>query len=632
MAGDLVIGGQLGSYLLESVIGRGGMSVVYRAVHSRLGTPVALKVLAPELSTNDAFRERFLREAKMAAGIDHPNVIPIYDTGLHDDSLYIVMRYVSGGDLKALLVTSGPLAPDRAVALLTPIARALDAAHARGLVHRDVKPANILLQRSAAGEVEHVYLSDFGVMKHTASVSGLTGTGALVGTIDYMAPEQIEGKDVSSQTDVYALGCLFYQSITGHVPFQRESEAAALWAHMHEAVEPASNVKRDVPPAVDAVISRALAKDPADRFASCEEFIRACGRALEAGAPQPAAFDDALAGATVAEPTPPPVRVPVSTPPVSDPGLTRPDREPAPAASAPAPVPPAPTPQPVAQPVMQSPAPTPTRAGARGRLAGRRLPALIAAGVVAGGAAAAVVLGSGGSSDSGKAKSTASAADRFPATLAPVPTNNVKGSGSATVQLKGNSATVTVNTVGLLNAQHAMHIHAGGLRKCPPSSAAQQHGGHLAISTTDGIKFYGHALTALTTAGDTSKASILAFARFPNVGKIVYKRTFVVPAATAAAIRESKAVVIIHGIDYNNNGIYDGVLDKSDLNPRLQGEVTAPGLCGQLLPAKTQQAAAGTRVFTASIGPDASDPSTLVCHLPLGRDLQLASAARPAGA
>jgi len=193
MSENPVIGGQLGNYLIESAIGRGGMSTVYRAAHNRLGTPVAVKVLSPELSEDDAFRERFLREAKMAAGIDHPNVIPIHDTGLSGDSLYIVMKFVAGGDLKTLLVTSGRLSLDETLAILGPVARALDAAHAHGLVHRDVKPANILLQKSAGGEIEHVYLSDFGVMKHTSSISGLTKTGAIVGTIDYMAPEQIEG-------------------------------------------------------------------------------------------------------------------------------------------------------------------------------------------------------------------------------------------------------------------------------------------------------------------------------------------------------------------------------------------------------------------------------------------------------
>src|SRR5215213_3561543 len=166
MPDNPVIGGQLGNYLIESTIGRGGMSTVYRAVHTRLGTPVAVKVLSPELSEDDAFRERFLREAKMAAGIDHSNVIPIHDTGLSGESLYIVMRYVAGGDLRTLLATSGPLDLDETIAILRPVARALDTAHSHGLVHRDVKPANILLQKSAGGDVEHVYLSDFGVMKH----------------------------------------------------------------------------------------------------------------------------------------------------------------------------------------------------------------------------------------------------------------------------------------------------------------------------------------------------------------------------------------------------------------------------------------------------------------------------------
>ena len=174
MSDHLVVGGQLGNYLIDSVIGRGGMSVVYRATHARLGMSVALKVLAPELSSDDAFRERFLREAQMAATVDHPNVIPIHDMGVHEDSLYIVMRYVAGGDLKDLLKTSGPLEPERALALLMPVALALDAAHAHGLVHRDVKPANILIQRSAAGDVEHVYLTDFGIAKSASAIGRLT--------------------------------------------------------------------------------------------------------------------------------------------------------------------------------------------------------------------------------------------------------------------------------------------------------------------------------------------------------------------------------------------------------------------------------------------------------------------------
>src|SRR4051812_23624312 len=301
MSGNLVIGGQLGNYLIESVIGRGGMSVVYRAVHQRLGTPVALKVLAPELSSDDAFRERFLREAKMAAGIDHPNVIPIYDTGLHEDSLYIVMRYVAGGDLKTLLMSSGTLTPERAVAVLTPVARALDAAHASGLVHRDVKPGNILLQGSATGGVEHVYLSDFGVTKSsTAAGGGLTRTGALVGTIDYMAPEQIEGQPVTAQTDIYALASVFYQCITGRLPYVRDTEAAVLWAHVREDFEPVRTIRPELPAALDGAIAKGLAKDPTGRFATCEQFIRACSAAPGVGESSPEDLA-ALAGATMAE-------------------------------------------------------------------------------------------------------------------------------------------------------------------------------------------------------------------------------------------------------------------------------------------------------------------------------------------
>jgi hypothetical protein len=584
MSGDLVVGGQLGSYLIESVIGRGGMSVVYRATHARLGTPVALKALAPELSSDDAFRERFLREAKMAAGIDHPNVIPIYDTGLHEDSLYIIMRFVAGGDLKTLLATEAPLSPERAIALLTPVARALDAAHARGLVHRDVKPANILLQRSPAGEVEHIYLSDFGVMKHTSSVSGLTKTGALVGTIDYMAPEQIEGGEVTAQTDVYALGCLFYQAITGAAPHQRDSEAATLWAHMRENVEPASRIRPELPTAIDGVIERALAKVPAARFETCEEFIRACSAAaavpVEPRPPAPAE-PGGYAGTTVAESAP-------GTRTVGRPGdVTAPHREPAVAASAPAP-------------------PRPSRFGGLQRPGGRWLAAGLIV-LVAGGIAAAIALTSGGSD------SKSSASKSFPATLGGVPTNHVAGTGDAVVKLDGNSAAITVDTNGLLGgAPHAMHIHAGGQGRCPSAQAAHVHNGRLSISTVDGEPFYGPPVTAMTTQGDTSKKSILAFPRYPNVGDIRYTRTIPLSTSIAADIRNRKACIIVHGIDYNDNGIYDSVLDRSELDRHLPGESTAPALCGRLVPAKSTNADAGGAAYTASLRIMPEDASTPV--------------------
>lgn len=571
MSGSLVIGGQLGNYMIESVVGRGGMSVVYRAVHARLGTPVALKVLAPELSSDDAFRERFLREAKMAAGIDHPNVIPIYDTGLHEESLYIVMRYVGGGDLKTLLANSGSLEPEQAVAVLTPVARALDAAHAQGLVHRDVKPANVLLQRSPSGDIDHVYLSDFGITKHVSSVSGLTKTGALVGTLDYVAPEQIEGRDVTAQTDVYALGCLFYQCITGRVPHHRESEAAVLWAHMREEVEPASKVRPGLPSTLDGPISRALAKVPAARFETCEEFVRAVSDAARAGEGRLSdlAGLGAAAGADPSEP------VFVGA---------------APTAGA-APLPPrAPTGQ-----LWE-------RGRARGWLAGHWWVAGLFV-LALGGVAAAIALISGGSSSK-----SSEDANSFPATLFGVPTNHVSGSGDAVVKLRGNTATVTVNTSGLLDsAPHAMHIHAGGTGRCPPADAAHRHNGRLSISTVDGEPFYGPPVTALTTKGDVSTKSILAFPRYPHDGNIRFMRRITLPAQVASAIRRRKASVIVHGIDYNGNGLYDSVLDRSELDRHLPGEATAPGICGPLLVAQGQKASAGgTQTYTATLSVQAT--------------------------
>jgi hypothetical protein len=612
MSENPVIGSQLGNYMIESAIGRGGMSTVYRAVHNRLGTPVAVKVLSPELSEDDAFRERFLREAKMAAGIDHPNVIPIHDTGLSGDSLYIVMRYVSGGDLKTQLVTRGRLDLDQAIDILGPVARALDAAHAHGLVHRDVKPANILLQKSSNGEIEHVYLSDFGVMKHTTSISGLTKTGAMVGTIDYMAPEQIESGEVSPRTDVYALGCLFYHCLTGRVPHHRESEAAVLWAHMKGEFEPASSVRPDIPPGVDAAIGRALAKDPAHRYATCNEFIQACRTAAqrppETRPPDQSILGPAaLAGATVAEPPdtpphPPPSWQSAGTAGGGTAGGTggggaggggagaaggRGDFAGPPAT----PVPPAP--------VAQRPNSNGHNRGGRRLLAGRAWIAGVLV-LVVGGIVAAIALSGGG--DSG---SSTQAGDPFDSKLAPVPTNNVTGNGNATVRLDGRNATVSVDTDGLLNsAVHPMHIHAGGKGECPPASAAHTHGGHQAISTVDGEPFYGPPVAALTNEGDTSKQSILVFSRFPHTGNIRYDRTFVVPQKTATQIRDGQASVIIHGIDYNKNGIYDGVLERSDLNRQLPGETTAPALCGGLAPAAgngKQNASRG--VYTAQLHP-----------------------------
>jgi YVTN family beta-propeller protein len=268
MSTDAPVGTEVAGYRIERLLGRGGMSVVYLAEHLRLGRNVALKLLAPELAHDDRFRERFLRESKLAASIDHPNVIPIYDADEADGALYIAMRYVSGTDLRQLLAEEGKLEPRRALSIVGQVAAALDAAHARGLVHRDVKPGNILV----AAE-EHVYLSDFGLTKQASSHSGLTQTGQLVGTLDYVAPEQIEGREVDGRSDVYSLGWVLYECLAGAKPFARDTEVAVLWAHMHEVPPKTGDA------AVDAVLTRAMAKSPGDRYATAGELAADARRA-----------------------------------------------------------------------------------------------------------------------------------------------------------------------------------------------------------------------------------------------------------------------------------------------------------------------------------------------------------------
>jgi serine/threonine protein kinase len=203
---------------IEELAGRGGMGVVYRAIQLELGRPVALKLLASQLADDPNFRERFKRESQIAASIDHPNVIPIYQAGEADGRLFITMRYVAGTDLDELIAERGRLTPADSVRIITQVASALDAAHNRGLVHRDVKPANILVTRN--GE-EHVYLTDFGLTKDTLAQGGLTGTGQFVGTVDYAAPEQIEGKPPDARADIYALDCVLFRAVTGQRPYER---------------------------------------------------------------------------------------------------------------------------------------------------------------------------------------------------------------------------------------------------------------------------------------------------------------------------------------------------------------------------------------------------------------------------
>jgi YVTN family beta-propeller protein len=281
MSSDPRIGTEIAGYRIESVLGRGGMSVVYLAEHTGLKRKAALKLLTPELAVDDRFRERFVRESQMAAALDHPNIIPIYEAGEIDGVLYIAMRYVRGTDLKTLLNVEGALPPERALAICAQAAAALDAAHAEGLVHRDVKPANILLAPGPrADSPEHVYLSDFGVTKRTSSGTGLTGTGQFIGTLDYAAPEQIEGRPLDARTDVYSLGCVLYECLTGHVPFPRDSDMAVLWAHMSQPPPKVTEGKPDLPAAIDEVVAKAMAKSPDDRYPTCGELVDAAREAL----------------------------------------------------------------------------------------------------------------------------------------------------------------------------------------------------------------------------------------------------------------------------------------------------------------------------------------------------------------
>ena len=278
----LTPGAVVAGYRLEARIGAGGMAVVFRARDERLGRTVALKVLAPALAGDGEFRERFIRESRAAAAVDHPHIIPVYGAGETDGVLYLAMRYVSGGDLRSVLRREGPLPAGRAAFLLSPVASALDAAHATGLVHRDVKPANVLVDTSP-GRPDHPYLSDFGLAKGAASAVGLTGTGQFLGTAEYAAPEQISAGRAHVQTDQYALACVAFTMLTGSLPFARDEPMSVLWAHLNDPPPSATARRFDLSPAVDQVLGRALAKEPAARYPSCGAFADALRAALGVG-------------------------------------------------------------------------------------------------------------------------------------------------------------------------------------------------------------------------------------------------------------------------------------------------------------------------------------------------------------
>jgi hypothetical protein len=282
-AGGPAAGSRVAGYWLEEQIGRGGMAVVFRARDERLARPVALKVLSPALAADEEFRRRFIRESRSAAAVDHPHIIPVFEAGEADGVLFLAMRYVPGGDAGSLVRRVGPLDPARAAGIVTAVASALDAAHAAGLVHRDVKPGNMLID-TRPGQAGHVYLSDFGLTKGAASTA-LTGTGHFLGTLDYCAPEQITGGAVDGRTDEYALACAAFELLAGRPPFARDDTTAVLYAQLSEVPPLLAGVRPDLPSGVDGVLRRALAKAPGDRYASCGEFAAALGAALSQPGP-----------------------------------------------------------------------------------------------------------------------------------------------------------------------------------------------------------------------------------------------------------------------------------------------------------------------------------------------------------
>jgi serine/threonine protein kinase len=310
---DPRIGTVLAGSRIEGRLRPGGMSEVFVAEHLHLERKVALKLLDPRLAQDQDYRQRFLRESKLAASLYHPNIVPIYDAGEAEGLPYLMMHYVRGSDLDEVIEAEAPLDPGRTVAVIAQVVSALDAAHDRGLVHRDVKPANVLIASGEGAEPEgHVYLTDFGLAKQVQS-SSMTRQGMFMGTLDYVAPEQIQGHPVDRRTDVYSLGCVVYECLAGRVPFPKEAEVARMYAHMQEEPPAVSTVRPGLPPAVDVVVATAMAKDPEDRYRTAGEFLAALRDALE-GPPQlPPAVAEVLPS-SASEPAPAPSMAGASIP------------------------------------------------------------------------------------------------------------------------------------------------------------------------------------------------------------------------------------------------------------------------------------------------------------------------------
>lgn len=280
---ELSDGDEFAGYRVERRLGRGGMGILYLAVEPGLERRVALKLIAPEAADDEVFAHRFAEESRIAASIEHPNVVPIYAAGEEDGVPYIAMRYVAGADLARRLTREGRLSPEVAVGLIAQIGNGLDAIHAAGLIHRDVKPANVLLSGDEAGD--HAYITDFGVARNVSTESGLTQTGRFVGTLDYVAPEQISGGAIDARVDVYALGCLLFKLLTGEVPFPKDGDAARLYAHLNDPPPAPSLYVPEVSMALDDVVVRAMSKSPDDRYPSAGDLGRAAQAALRGERP-----------------------------------------------------------------------------------------------------------------------------------------------------------------------------------------------------------------------------------------------------------------------------------------------------------------------------------------------------------
>jgi Protein kinase domain len=459
---DIGIGSEFAGHRLEGIAGRGGMGVVYKATHLALDRTVALKLIAPEISGDESFRERFKQESMTAAALDHPNVVPIYDAGEEHGQLYVTMRHVPGTDLRALIEKNGALAPAEAASIIAQIAGALDAAHERGLVHRDVKPGNILIEDR--GGQRHAYLTDFGLTKHAASESGMTKTGMFVGTLDYIAPEQLQGQKVDARTDVYSLTCVLYQAVTGQVPYPRDSEPSKMWAHMGEDPPSVVKTRADVPPAFEEVIKRGMAKKPEDRYPSTGDLGRATRAAAEDRQATQVERSVATGDAAPGHAMPPPV-VSVPAPPTGVASAPAPTAGPsAPAAPPPPPgyaPPPPPTTGGTAGPATPPPQYQPTAPGAPPPGGGgkNRTP-LIIGGALAGVAVIALIAalalggGGGGSEDKDDTGTTAAQTGASGDT-----SGDTSGSGSPE---EGDIRLAVETTLGAVTTDKA-DVFCGGL-------------------------------------------------------------------------------------------------------------------------------------------------------------------------